>query len=230
MPAEQIRLAPSLENLSGDAEEVDFVIIAGDVYDGDWQDYSTGLFLNANMAKLRDNNIPVYLIRGNHDAASTITKRLALPDNVYEFPVDRPETKVIDNLRVAIHGQSYEKRDVWDNLALQYPEPVPGHFNIGILHTSLEGQEGHEPLMHSRVEEFAKYQYWALISTKRQVIGKTRIFFPGNIQERHIRETGDKGCTLVTVDGTDVKVEHKKPRCPSLVFMHNRFVRYRICG
>jgi exonuclease SbcD len=194
-------------------ESVNFVVIAGDVYDGDWQDYSTGLFFNSCMVKLRDHGIPVFLIRGNHDAASNITRRLVLPDNVVEFPVDRPSTHIIDELNVALHGQGYKQRDVWDNLAASYPDPVPGCFNIGLLHTSAEGQEGHERYAPCRIEELVQkgYDYWALGHIhKRQVLHENPyIVFPGNIQGRHIRETGDKGCTLVTVDGSRVSIEHR---------------------
>src|SRR3954469_13539897 len=73
-------------------ERVDFVLIAGDLYDGDWQDYNTGLFLTAQMHALRDAGIRVFLIAGNHDAASQITRRLTLPDNVTRFADGRAET------------------------------------------------------------------------------------------------------------------------------------------
>src|SRR3972149_747737 len=66
-------------------ERVDFVLIAGDVYDGDWRDYNTGLFFARQMTRLREAGIPVLLIRGNHDAASQITRELRLPENVNRF-------------------------------------------------------------------------------------------------------------------------------------------------
>jgi DNA repair exonuclease SbcCD nuclease subunit len=51
-------------------EKVDFILIAGDLYDGDWKDYNTGLFFLKEMAKLRDHGIRVFMISGNHDATS----------------------------------------------------------------------------------------------------------------------------------------------------------------
>lgn len=195
------------------AEQVDFLVIAGDVYDGDWEDYHTGLFFNRCMARLRDAQIPVYLIRGNHDAASQITRRLTLPDNVTEFPTDAPTTVRLPDLNVAIHGQSFAHRAVTENLATHYPAPEPWHFNIGILHTCAEGQEGHERYAPCSVTELVDkgYQYWALGHIhKRQVLHVApHIIFPGNIQGRHIREAGAKGCTLVTVDGMSVETQHR---------------------
>lgn len=63
-------------------KKVDFVVIAGDLYDGDWPDHSTGQFFANQMRRLRNQDILVYLIAGNHDATSKITKSLTLPENV----------------------------------------------------------------------------------------------------------------------------------------------------
>ncbi len=215
-PKDEIRLATrrALRNLVDFAIEqsVNFVIIAGDVYDGDWQDYQTGLFFNSCMAKLRDYNISVYLIRGNHDAQSNITKRLVLPSNVTEFRADKPETHYIEDIKAALHGQSFKQREVRENLALHYPDKAPGYFNIGILHTCAEGEDGHENYAPCKVEELVSkgYGYWALghIHKLNILHENPYIVFPGNIQGRHIRETGEKGCTLVTVNGQDVTIEH----------------------
>src|SRR5690606_31667196 len=54
-------------------EEVDFLLIAGDLYDSDWRDYNTGLYFAARMNVLREAGIPVFIVRGNHDAQSVIT-------------------------------------------------------------------------------------------------------------------------------------------------------------
>src|SRR6476659_9261855 len=127
-PVERIRDASrrALENLVGLAveERVDFVILAGDVYDGNWHDVGTGLFFVKQMAKLRSANIPVFVIAGNHDAANKMSRRLPYPDNVRIFSHDRAETYTIDTLGVALHGQSYAEQAESRNLALAYPAAV----------------------------------------------------------------------------------------------------------
>src|SRR5690349_21625701 len=84
-PVEAIRQAPrrALENLVRLAldERVDFVLIAGDLYDGDWRDFRTGLFFVEQMRRLEVAAIPVFLIAGNHDAANRMTRTLLLPGN-----------------------------------------------------------------------------------------------------------------------------------------------------
>jgi len=79
------------------AEYVDFVVIAGDIFDGKWQDMGTGLFFAATMAKLSAANIPVFLLKGNHDAESMITQRLPLPPSVQFFSSRRVETFLLED-------------------------------------------------------------------------------------------------------------------------------------
>src|SRR5262245_25317729 len=135
--AERIRTATraALENLVAQAieEQVAFVIIAGDLYDGEWRDYQTGLFFVKQMGRLAQANIPVFLLYGNHDAENQITRRLTLPANVHVFSARKPETFRLPQLHVALHGQSFRQRDITDNLVPAYPSPLAGCFNIGVL-------------------------------------------------------------------------------------------------
>ncbi len=207
-PVEALRGATrrALENLVALALErsVDFVLIAGDLFDRDWKDYNTGLFFAAQMAKLREADIPVFLIGGNHDAASRITKILNFPDNVRRFPADRPDTIALDDFGAAIHGQGYATPAITHDLSLAYPAPLPGYFNIGMLHTAATGREGHDTYAPCTVEGLVAkgYDYWALghIHTREILHERPFIVFPGNIQGRHIRECDPKGCMVVSVD------------------------------
>lgn len=208
-PVDKIRSATrdAFKNLVDTAIErqVSFIIIAGDLYDGDWKDYNTGLFFASQMVRLQKEAIKVFLIRGNHDAASLITKELKLPDNVIEFSTKKPETYILEDLGVAIHGQGFAARSVEENLVKSYPNRKEGYVNIGILHTSATGREGHENYAPCSIDDMKEkgYDYWALGHIHlREVLYEREpvILFPGNIQGRHIKEAGDKGCTLVTVE------------------------------
>ncbi len=192
-------------------EGVAFVVIAGDLYDGDWKDFSTGLFFAAQMQRL---GRPCFLLRGNHDAHSQITRRLKLPDNVREFSSRRPETITLRDLGVALHGQSFPDREVPEDLSAAYPDPVPGLLNIGVLHTSGDDPGEHAtcaPCTPDRLRDKG-YDYWALghIHIRRVLHARPWIVFPGNLQGRHAKETGPKGCSLVTVeDGRVASVAHR---------------------
>jgi DNA repair exonuclease SbcCD nuclease subunit len=189
-------------------EEVAFVLLAGDLYDGDWKDYNTGLYFVERMGRLREAGIPVFVIAGNHDAASQITKHLRLPDNVKMFATRRPERVVLDDLDVVIHGQGFASRAVTEDLSEAYPQGDPRFFNIGLLHTCLDGKPGHELYAPCSVDGLRSkgYQYWALGHVhKREVVSRDPwIVFPGNSQGRHIREAGAKGCTLISVDHGEI--------------------------
>lgn len=206
--ADRIRTATreAFENLVGLAlhEEVAFVIIAGDLYDGDWRDYQTGLFFVRQMGRLAAAGVPVFLLYGNHDAESQITRRLVLPENVNAFSSRKPGTFQLKELGVALHGQSYRQRDIDDNLVPDYPEPIAGMFNVGVLHTGLGGMGGHANYAPCALDDLVNkgYDYWALGHVHQAAVLHERphVIFPGNLQGRHIRETGPKGAYLLTVE------------------------------
>ena len=207
-PAKLLRGATrrALENLVNLTieEDVDFLLIAGDIYDGDWKDYSTGLFFRSQMVRLKDQGIPVYLISGNHDAASVISKKLPLPENVHPFSTRKAESREVAGVPAVIHGQGFPNRAVPENLATEYPPALSGKFNIGLLHTSLNGMKGHDTYAPCSLQDLrAKgYDYWALGHIHQPEVLSTDpwIVFAGNPQGRHIRETGARGCQLVTVN------------------------------
>ncbi|MCA1766030.1 MAG: DNA repair exonuclease [Desulfobulbaceae bacterium] len=185
-------------------EEVDFVLISGDLYDGDWKDYNTGLFFAGRAGQLDKAGIKVFMVSGNHDAASQITRAMPLPANVTHFSHKKTQSVKLDDLGVIIHGRSYPSQAVTENLASQYPRYDSGYFNIGLLHTSLNGRAGHENYAPCTAAELKVkgYDYWALGHVhQREIVSEDPwIVFPGNVQGRHIKETGAKSATLVTVE------------------------------
>ena len=212
-PADTIRGATrqALANLVQLAlrEQVQFVLLAGDLYDGDWKDWRTGHFLVSELAKLRRAGIPVVAISGNHDAEAVLTKQLSFPGDL--LPARKPAT-VHPMPGVAVHGQSFPTRMVTDNLALGYPKPLPDHFNIGLLHTAC-GSTEHDNYAPCTVAQLRGhgYDYWALghVHERAELSREPWIVFPGNIQGRHVKEEGSKGASLVQVrQGRVATVSH----------------------
>jgi exonuclease SbcD len=198
------------------AERVRFVLIAGDLYDGDCRDFNTPLHFRRKMEELAGHGIRVFICQGNHDAQSGMRKafRLQLPENVHLFRTDRSETIRIDELQVAVHGQGFAQKAVERDLSADYPDPVAGWLNIGLLHTSCGTYEGHDRYAPSSIAGLTSkgYQYWALghIHQRETLAGPDPwIIYPGNTQGRHIREQGAKGCVLATVTGGRIATEFR---------------------
>ena len=214
-PVERLRSATrsALERLVDKAlsERVDFLLLAGDIYDRDWQDFHTGLFFRGQMVRLERAGIRCFIVQGNHDAQGVISRQLTLPSNVTVFSSRAAQTVKLDDLSVAIHGRSFPEREVNEDLVPSYPPPVPGFFNIGLLHTSLTGRAGHDTYAPTDLPTLVAkgYDYWALGHVHaREVLNELpRIVFCGNLQGRHAKETGAKGCELVTVEAGRIEAE-----------------------
>ncbi|MFZ4434035.1 MAG: metallophosphoesterase family protein, partial [Microthrixaceae bacterium] len=211
-PAEEVRGATrrAVQNLVDFAldpeNRIDVVTVGGDVFDGDWEDADTGLWWNSRLGELAEADIEVFVVHGNHDAASRITTRIAAPDGVHVFGHDRPTSIEAQHVDLIVHGQSYQHAVTNEDLGSAYPDARPGRFNMGLLHTSLDGRPGHQPYAPCTAVGLAAkgYQLWGLghIHLRDDSIeaGGSRFIFPGNVQGRHAKETGPKGAVVITVE------------------------------
>ena len=199
-------------------ESVDALIIAGDLYDGDQTSMKTARFLASELNRLAAAGIRTFIIRGNHDALSRISRELVLPDTVKLFS-GRGEHVVIERGQggkpVAIHGLSFANPTAPESLLSKYARPLPDAINIGIMHTSLGGAPGHDPYAPCSPAELQAtgYDYWALghIHKRSVITGPATIVMPGMPQGRDINEEGVKSVTLVSItDGGETKLEEKR--------------------
>ncbi len=204
-------------------ERVDFLIIAGDLFDTDVKDFNAALAAATQMRRLDQAKVPVYLILGNHDSRDEVTRHVPWPANVTVFDHKRPHTVRHPTLNVALHGMSYPRREVTENLVPAYPAPVADCFNIGLLHTNACGNLQHAAYAPCSVGELVAkgYAYWALghVHDYEILYRQPHVVYSGNTQGRHARETGPKGCLLVTVenDGDMGEVRSVELRETSLV-------------
>jgi DNA repair protein SbcD/Mre11 len=191
------------------AQDVKLIVVAGDVFDGDWRDYNTGLFFHRQLSRLDEAGVRVVMVHGNHDAESVISRRLPMPQNTKVLSSKAAEVLVIDELSISVTGQSFATKAVTDDLTKGFPAPASGLFNIALLHTSADGRAGHEPYAPCKPAELALlgYDYTALgHAHEREVLSETPwITFCGNLQGRHIRETGAKGFFLIEIEDRSVR-------------------------
>ncbi|WP_411035307.1 metallophosphoesterase family protein [Shinella sp. BYT-45] len=200
------------------AQEVDAVLIAGDLYDGSQTSMATALFLMGQMRRLEAAGIRAFIIRGNHDAQSQITRELTFPPNVHVFDGRGKPVKagmLASGREVHVHGVSFAQPHAPASLLPTFRAPVPDAVNIGLLHTSLAGASRHDPYAPVGIADLSAhgFDYWALghIHQRRVHLERPWIVMPGNPQGRDINEGGPKGVTLATVaeDGTITCEEHR---------------------
>jgi DNA repair protein SbcD/Mre11 len=197
------------------SEQVDALLIAGDLYDGEQTSMKTARFLADQLRRLDQAGIATFIIRGNHDAESRITKELTLPESVKVF-TGRAEAATLRRgaLEVAVHGVSFAQKHALESLLPKFRPPVPGSVNIGLLHTSLGGSPAHDRYAPCSPAELhrADFDYWALghIHQRSVDMGRAAIVMPGNPQGRDINEAGPKSATLVTIgDDRKIKVDER---------------------
>jgi exonuclease SbcD len=199
------------------AEQVDALLIAGDLYDGDQSSMKTARFLAEQLRRLDQAGVRTFVIRGNHDAMSRITKELVLPDSVKVFG-GRAEALELPGpagrVPIVIHGLSFAQPHAPESLLGKYRPPVEGAVNIGMLHTSLAGTPGHDLYAPCSLADLREtgFRYWALghIHKRAVVDDACLIAMPGMPQGRDINEAGPKSVSLVTVgDDRSITIEER---------------------
>jgi len=195
-------------------ERARFLILAGDVIDGWCRDFSVALRLARDLEALSHSGCECLLLLGNHDARSRALGCLLLPQHAWALGLRGPETRLFADVGVAIHGWSCPEVAAGQDVSSTYPAPLPGHFNLGVLHTSAEGVRGHAEYApcSRRALRQKGYDYWALghVHERTVLSEEPHVVFPGNLQARGPREMGAKGASLVRVDaGRVVSCEHR---------------------
>ncbi|EPD9051195.1 metallophosphoesterase family protein [Listeria monocytogenes] len=206
----------SLERITTVAikEAVDFVLIAGDVYDSEDQSVRAQARFAKEMKRLEAANIPVFMIHGNHDFIEKHKEKLALPSNVHVFSeqVEVMSHKTATGVSVNIYGFSYNERHIRSSRVGEYKIQGDADFHIALLHGSeVSSSEEHDVYAPFRVQEISKkgFDYWALGHIhKRQLLAESpSIYYPGNIQGRNRKESGEKGASIVTLSEASTTID-----------------------
>jgi len=184
-------------------EQVDALLLAGDIYDSHNPSVSAVGFFHRELNRLKDSGIRVFLIRGNHDHHAKLTAVMDLPEHVVEF-VGNKKIEILKEHDVAIHGVSFKEEHATESALRGFKAPDDNCRNIALLHTSLGGSEGHDVYAPCSVAELDAmgFDYWALGHIhKREVTGRSAsIVMPGTPQGRDMGETGIKSVSLVTMN------------------------------
>ena len=189
-------------------ENIDFLLIAGDCFDSESGSLSAQYRFVRGLERLNAENIPVYIICGNHDPLNSWSEHLQLPENVILFEADEVQRHTVEKEGKAIaevYGVSFGQKEEYNNLAKKFKRNDNTSFSIGLLHGTIAGNDAHTPYCRFEMDNLraSNLDYWALGHIhKREVLSEQNpmVVYPGNIQGRHFNETGEKGCSLVTVN------------------------------
>ena len=186
---------------------VDFLLVAGDVYDGADRSLRAQLAFRDGLERLAEREIPAFVVHGNHDPLNGWASSLSWPDSVHVFG---PELESIPferngEQRAIIHGMSFPERDVTENLARRFEANDDSVPQIGLLHCNVGTDTGHEPYAPCSLDDLEEVgmDYWALghVHTRRVLSdGRPAAVYPGNPQGRHANEAGPHGCYFVELD------------------------------
>ncbi|SFB41292.1 DNA repair exonuclease SbcCD nuclease subunit [Cohnella sp. OV330] len=188
-------------------EELDFLVLSGDLYDAADRSLRAQLRMQKAMGRLAEAGAQAFVVHGNHDPSGGRSARLDWPASVHVFGAEevgcRPAYTREGKLAAHVYGISYRESAVKDNLATRYRVQEGAPFHLAVLHGNIDGLEGHDNYAPCRLAELTAsgFDYWAFghIHDRRVLHEYPHVVYPGNIQGRSIRETGPKGAYRVDV-------------------------------
>ncbi len=200
----------SFENIVDYAisEKVDFVLFAGDIYDGENKSLRAQIRFNEGLKKLSDARIYSYIVCGNHDPLNSRFDRIKLPEKAHIFRGDEAEPVPFEKdgeIVAYIYGISFPKREVYENLSLKFNRIDNNIPAIALLHCNIDENTGYDNYAPASVEDLISrnMDYWALGHIhKRNIVREAdpTIVYSGNTQGRNPKEAEAKGCHLVSMD------------------------------
>ena len=184
---------------------VDFLLVAGDIYDGPDRSLRAQIRFRNGLHRLHQAGIRSLVVHGNHDPLETWSSGLEWPAGTHIFgpELETVEIKKGEELLTCVQGISYPRREEKRNLSRLFSK-TSGAFHIGLLHANVGLDTGHEPYAPCSVKDLnnSRMDYWALghVHNRRLIQKNPTILYSGNSQGRNIREQGERGCYLVEVD------------------------------
>lgn len=188
------------------AEQVDALLVAGDIFDGADRSLRAQVQFAAGLHTLHEAGIRSFICHGNHDPLNGWEAQIDMPSGCHRFGPSVQRVPVFENepQRAVVHGISYPQRDMRHNLIPAFGRAAPGPFHIGLLHANVGNIAEHEAYAPCRLADLSAtgIDYWALGHVHRRQILRhptPTIVYPGNPQGRHPHETGARGVYLVEV-------------------------------
>jgi DNA repair exonuclease SbcCD nuclease subunit len=178
------------------SERVDFVLLAGDLYDSELGNARAAAFLLSQFERLADKDITVYWCGGETDHPDRWPSAIELPDNVVTFSsriVEQVDHDRDGETIARIMGSGYDEKH--RRSAGDFSAPNSELFTIALSHGDFETAALKAENVH----------YWALggnhKSSKHDRTSST-VVYPGTPQGRSPKETGSRGFKIGRIDAS----------------------------
>lgn len=184
------------------SEQVNALVLAGDIFDNGYPDLRSRAFLITQLVRASDAGVPTVLIRGNHDALLDHHAHGELGRDIHLLHKGAPTVEIGD---AAFHGLSFYAKHVEKSFLPDYPAPVPGKRNVGLMHTSLDGAQDHDPYAPCAERDLMAHGFdlWCLghiHAPFERIDGSTLAVMPGIPQPRHYGERNGGTVTFVSLN------------------------------
>jgi len=196
------------------AERVDFLLVAGDVFENASPTLLGQTRFRDGLAELAQAGIRSYVVHGNHDPMDgrSWAPSLTWPDTVHRFGTDAGEWVAHErdgHVIAHVHGRSYPRAAVSENFAAAFRAEPGAPFSIGLLHSNVGDRPGHGNYAPCSADDLraSGMDYWALghIHQPGRILDDPPAYYCGITQGRDPGELGQRGCWLVET-GTDRSV------------------------
>lgn len=189
-------------------EEVDFAVVAGDVFEHANRTLLAQVRFRDGLARMAAAGIPSFVVTGNHDPLSGWEPSVRWPEETHRFGPDEVEARPVVRAGreiARVYGISYPVRDVTENLALRFRRDADAPYAVAVLHANVGGQPGHLPYSPCTLSDLraSGIEYWALGHVHRPGIlsaAEPTVVYCGNPQGRDPGEVEPRGAYVVDVD------------------------------
>jgi DNA repair exonuclease SbcCD nuclease subunit len=194
-------------------KKVDFVLIAGDIFDSATSSLRAQYEFCEGLKKLNNMHIHAYVVHGNHDPASNWEGLFGVPPLTTIFSsheVERIEASNKNDDPVAvIHGMSFKDKAVTENMIYKFNHKDGDLFHIGILHCSVGDDPDHSPYAPCSMDDLKRlgYDYWALGHIHKPMVLHElypKALYCGTPQGRSSKEYGEHGCYYIEVNNNHI--------------------------
>jgi len=188
------------------AEKVDFILIAGDLFDSAYPPIETLKDSFAEFKRVREAGIPIYLIAGSHDFSASgktfldVMEKAGFCKNVESFDVLSDGTiklKPSFYKDIAIYGYPGRKSgmEVYDLRKVNFDYVAP--FTIFMFHSTIKDVVGNIPMDFVEKEKLPLADYYAMGHIHKRFetrLSNSCFVYPGPTYPNNFQELADLQC------------------------------------